>query len=49
MLRAIFGESASDVRDNSLRIPHGEEGIVVRSLILSTDKGDKLAQVSYIK
>jgi len=43
LLRAIFGESASDVRDNSLRIPHGEEGIVVRSLILSTDKGDKLA------
>jgi DNA-directed RNA polymerase subunit beta len=42
LLRAIFGESASDVRDNSLRIPHGEEGIVVRSQILSADKGDKL-------
>ncbi|MGI6475959.1 MAG: DNA-directed RNA polymerase subunit beta [Candidatus Dojkabacteria bacterium] len=42
LLRAIFGESASDVRDNSLRIPHGEEGIVVRSQILSVDKGDKL-------
>jgi len=42
LLRAIFGESASDVRDNSLRIPHGEEGIVIRSLMLSTDKGDKL-------
>jgi len=42
LLRAIFGESASDVRDNSLRIPHGEEGIVIRSQILSADQGDKL-------
>jgi DNA-directed RNA polymerase subunit beta len=42
LLRAIFGESASDVRDNSLRIPHGEQGIVVRSQMLSADKGDKL-------
>jgi DNA-directed RNA polymerase subunit beta len=42
LLRAIFGESASDVRDNSLRMPHGEEGIVVRSQILSADRGDKL-------
>ena len=42
LLRAIFGESASDIRDNSLRIPHGEEGIVIRSQILSADKGDKL-------
>jgi len=43
LLRAIFGESASDVRDNSLRIPHGEDGIVIRSQILSADKGDKLS------
>jgi len=43
LLRAIFGESASDVRDNSLRIPHGEEGIVIRSIILSADQGDKLS------
>jgi DNA-directed RNA polymerase subunit beta len=42
LLRAIFGESASDVRDNSLRMPHGEEGIVIRSQILSAEKGDKL-------
>jgi DNA-directed RNA polymerase subunit beta len=42
LLRAIFGESASDVRDNSLRMPHGEEGIVIRSQILSVEKGDKL-------
>lgn len=43
LLRAIFGESASDVRDNSLRVPHGEGGIVIRSIVLSADKGDKLA------
>jgi len=42
LLRAIFGESASDVRDNSLRLPHGEEGIVIHSQRLSADKGDKL-------
>ena len=42
LLRAIFGESASDVRDNSLRLPHGEEGIVVRTQVLSTEDGDKL-------
>jgi DNA-directed RNA polymerase subunit beta len=43
LLRAIFGESASDVRDNSLRVPHGEEGIVIRTQRLSSDRGDKLA------
>jgi DNA-directed RNA polymerase subunit beta len=43
LLRAIFGESASDVRDNSLRVPHGEEGIVIRTQRLSTANGDKLA------
>jgi DNA-directed RNA polymerase subunit beta len=42
LLRAIFGESASDVRDNSLRVPHGEEGIVIRTQRLSADQGDKL-------
>jgi len=42
LLRAIFGESASDVRDNSLRLPHGEEGIVIHTQRLSADKGDKL-------
>ena len=43
LLRAIFGESASDVRDNSLRVHHGEEGIVIRTQRLSTKNGDKLA------
>ena len=42
LLRAIFGESASDVRDNSLRLPHGEEGIVIRTQRLSVQNGDKL-------
>ena len=42
LLRAIFGESASDVRDNSLRLPHGEEGIVIQTQRLSSNKGDKL-------
>ena len=42
LLRAIFGESASDVRDNSLRLPHGEEGIVIHTQRLSAEKGDKL-------
>ena len=41
LLRAIFGESASDVRDNSLRLPHGEEGIVIHTQRLSIEKGDK--------
>jgi DNA-directed RNA polymerase subunit beta len=43
LLRAIFGESASDVRDNCLRVPHGEEGIVIKTQRLSTDKDDKLS------
>jgi DNA-directed RNA polymerase subunit beta len=42
LLRAIFGESASDVRDNSLRLPHGEEGIVIHTQRLSAERGDKL-------
>jgi len=43
LLRAIFGESASDVRDNSLRLPNGEKGIVIRTQILSADNEDKLS------
>lgn len=43
LLRAIFGEAASDVRDNSLRVPHGEAGIVTNVQILSSDKNDKLS------
>jgi DNA-directed RNA polymerase subunit beta len=42
LLRAIFGEKAREVRDTSLRIPHGERGIVVSVNILDKDKGDEL-------
>jgi len=43
LLRAIFGEYASDVRDNSLRLPHGEKGIIIDVQVLDKDKGDKLS------
>ncbi len=42
LLRAIFGEKAREVRDTSLRIPHGERGIVVDIQTLDRDKGDEL-------
>ncbi|HJX45784.1 MAG TPA: DNA-directed RNA polymerase subunit beta [Patescibacteria group bacterium] len=42
LLRAIFGEKAREVRDTSLRVPHGEKGIVVDVQILDRDKGDEL-------
>lgn len=42
LLRAIFGEKAREVRDTSLRMPHGERGIVVDVKILDREKGDEL-------
>lgn len=42
LLRAIFGDYARDVRDNSLRVPYGEHGIVIGVQILDKGKGDKL-------
>ena len=42
LLRAIFGEKAREVRDTSLRVPHGERGIVVEVSILDREKGDEL-------
>jgi DNA-directed RNA polymerase, beta subunit len=42
LLRAIFGEKAKDVRDTSLRLPHGVKGIVVDVLVLSKENGDDL-------
>ncbi|MGB6839252.1 MAG: DNA-directed RNA polymerase subunit beta, partial [Microgenomates group bacterium] len=42
LLRAIFGEKAREVRDTSLRMPHGERGIVVDVQILDREKGDVL-------
>lgn len=42
LLRAIFGEKAREVRDVSLRMPHGERGTVVEVQILDREKGDEL-------
>lgn len=42
LLRAIFGEKAREVRDTSLRLPHGEKGIVINVKVLDKDKGDEL-------
>jgi len=42
LLRAIFGEKARDVRDTSLRVPHGESGIIVDIKIFTRENGDEL-------
>ena len=42
LLRAIFGEKARDVRDTSLRVPHGESGIVVDVKVFTRENGDEL-------
>ena len=42
LLRAIFGEHAHEVRDNSLKVPHGQGGVVIKTQILSVDNDDKL-------
>ena len=43
LLRAIFGEKAREVRDTSLRVPHGEEGIIVDVKIFTRENGDEMA------
>ncbi|MGE5559367.1 MAG: DNA-directed RNA polymerase subunit beta [Bacillota bacterium] len=43
LLRAIFGEKAREVRDTSLRVPHGEGGIVVDVKVFSRENGDELS------
>ena len=43
LLRAIFGEKAREVRDTSLRAPHGESGIVVDVKVFTRENGDELA------
>ena len=43
LLRAIFGEKARDVRDTSLRLPHGESGVVVDVKVFSRENGDELS------
>jgi DNA-directed RNA polymerase subunit beta len=42
LLRAIFGEKARDVRDNSLKVPNGEKGRVVDVKVFTREKGDEL-------
>ena len=42
LLRAIFGEKARDVRDNSLRVPNGEKGRVVDVRVFTREQGDEL-------
>ncbi len=43
LLRAIFGEKAREVRDTSLKVPHGEGGVVVDVNVFSRDAGDELS------
>ncbi len=43
LLRAIFGEKARDVRDTSLRVPHGERGKVIDVKVFSKENGDELS------
>ncbi len=43
LLRAIFGEKAREVKDTSLRVPHGERGKVVEVKVFSRDGGDELS------
>ena len=42
LLRAIFGEKAREVRDTSLKVPHGESGIVVDARVFTREAGDEL-------
>ena len=42
LLRAIFGEKAREVRDTSLKVPHGEEGVIIGVKTFSRDEGDEL-------
>ena len=42
LLRAIFGEKAREVRDTSLRVPHGEQGTIVDVKVFSRENGDEL-------
>ena len=43
LLRAIFGEKAREVRDTSLKVPHGEYGIVVEAKVFTRENGDELS------
>ncbi len=43
LLRAIFGEKAREVRDTSLKVPHGESGIIVDAKVFTRENGDELS------
>ena len=43
LLRAIFGEKAREVRDTSLKVPHGEYGIIVEAKVFTRENGDELS------
>ena len=43
LLRAIFGEKAREVRDTSLKVPHGESGIIVDAKVFTREAGDELS------
>jgi len=43
LLRAIFGEKARDVKDTSLRVPHGERGKVINIKVMTRENGDELS------
>ena len=43
LLRAIFGEKAREVRDTSLKVPHGEFGVIVDAKVFTRENGDELA------
>ncbi len=43
LLRAIFGEKAREVRDTSLKVPHGEQGIIVDVKVFTRENGDELS------
>ena len=43
LLRAIFGEKAREVRDTSLKVPHGEYGIIVDAKVVTRENGDELS------
>jgi DNA-directed RNA polymerase subunit beta len=49
LLRAIFGEKAGDVRDTSLRVPPGEEGVVIGARVFSRKGADKDARTEHIE
>ena len=44
LLRAIFGEKAREVRDTSLRVPHGEQGIIIDVKKFTRENGDELSR-----